>query len=204
MSDIVHNPMFWLIAIVLPGAALINLAASMWVRQARRDLLVLVKRLWPEASPQDRTWLWHEVDRSKGTHLLIASPLAPFAILGAVALGVYEGWRGAHETYDGHVKRIQGETALLEKDVYRLVTGEDADSSKIWNSPDGQRLGRLADHIENWNHPVAMLWIIGWLVVASPLLLGAYFVVGSLKPVITNMWAPLREPIAVVLRHARA
>lgn len=212
----IHEPGFWVLAFLL-GCALINLVSSLLLRGKRARLLALVKEIIAEGrlNDADKAWLVDDIERSKGTHLLIAAPFAPFFIIAALALSAYEGWT---ETQDGE-KSSSDDTspAATRKRLASLDERMDAVRAKItidskgvdpragayWNDKRRTEIEDLALDIETWNNPIAMTWIVLWLIAASPLMVIAYFASGSLRPFVVNIWEPLREPILSVLSAAR-
>lgn len=200
MSDMMRDPVFWLL-MILPLCSVIQLIAALYLRTRRRELLSLVEDLATEnLNKEDRAWLRHEIERSRATHLLIASPFVPFAILGAVAIAVYEGWKVAASSYDERVKSIELNADRIHRQAVEIGEGISLKKSVFWDDPRSKRVRELAGHIEDWNNPIAMVWIAAWLIAALSLLVLAYFVSGSIRPFVVNLWGPLREPIASILK----
>lgn len=194
-----HEPAFWLL-LLLPVCGLIRLASALYLRPRRRELLSLAQSLVrEELTKEDRAWLRHEIDRSRATHLLIASPFVPFAILGALAIAAYEGWKIAATSYDDRVETLETSAERLHSKSIEITVGISLNNSKFWNDPRAKRIRDLVGQIEDWNNPLAMTWIAIWLLAASPLLIATYFISGSIRPFVVNLWAPLREPIISIL-----
>jgi hypothetical protein len=201
-TSMLSEPGFWVLCSLVVFAS-ISLAASVLMRAKRRALLQLVSELVSEPHTRaDRAWLRYEIGRSKGGHLLFAAPFAPFAILGAIAIGAYEGWAAKGRSYDDHVSVIKRETEEIQVRTIELVGSVKLSDAKLWSDPRRKQVFALASAIGDWNNPISMLWISFWLLAASPLLLIGYFVMGSTRPFLVNVWPPLREPVATILNQA--
>ncbi|MFC3208099.1 hypothetical protein [Aquamicrobium soli] len=199
MNELFREPAFWLLA-ALPVCGVIQLAASLYLRPRRREILSLVEDMVREdLAKEDRAWLRHEIERSRAVHLLIASPFVPFAILGALAIAAYEGWKVSATNYDDRIETIGASTERIHRKAVEISEGISLKNSRFWNDPRAVRIRDLAGQIEDWNNPLAMTWIAIWLLAASPLLVAAYFISGSIRPFVVNLWTPLREPIASIL-----
>ncbi|RUV37018.1 hypothetical protein [Mesorhizobium sp. M7A.F.Ca.MR.148.00.0.0] len=200
MSDVMRDPVFWLL-MILPLCAIVQLMAALYLRTRRRELLSLVEELASDdLNKEDRAWLRHEIDRSRAIHLLIATPFVPFAILGALAIAVYEGWKVAASSYNERVHSVELSADRMHRKAVEIGEGISLKKSVIWDDPRSKRVRELVGQIEDWNSPIAMVWIAAWLIAALPLLVVAYFISGSIRPFVVNLWGPLREPIASILK----
>jgi len=206
MSEIfwtaIREPGYWALAFLL-ACAVATLIASLALRGTRRRFADLVNELIDEGrlTKADKAWLRAEIERSKGAHLLIASPFAPFAILGALAVAAYEGWLG--ERHDVRLEQIEADIDRLHAETVELSQGVDPRTGNYWKDERHREIRHLSMVLETWNNPLSMIWITAWLAIASPFMVLAYFVTGSLKPFIMNVWEPLRDPILAVLESVR-
>lgn len=202
MSEILSNPAFWLLAI-LPAFGLVRLSAAVYLRPYREKLRHLVDEMSRGAlSKEDRGWLRAALEQSRGRHLVIAAPFAPVMILAAVVFGVFEGWRDSQKSRDDRVDAAEAEVLRLRLARLDDLAGMSLAKSRFASDPRGLRLTELVSKIEEWSSPISMLWIVVWLIVAAPLLVVSYAISGSIRPIITNVWAPLREPIESLIAAA--
>jgi len=122
-----------------------------------------------------------------------------------VFLGLYEGWqmRGRQKdalfNYELEVERLERDAERMHVKGIRHLTGLDPRRGKYWNDERRRQISKLSCSIENWSSPLAVLWIFFCLLVASPLLIIGYFVSGSIRPFIENIWAPVRDPVLAAL-----
>lgn len=198
-----------LILAALVVFAVIKCAAALVIRSHRRRMLTKVRSLIaePDLTREDKAWLRDEIETSKGKMLLAVSPLAPIAIFGAAMVGAYEGWRareggGRLFDFDSEVERIDRDTDRIHAKAVKLREGFDPRSGKYWNDPRREEIFDDSFVVEVWSSPLAALWIIAWLILASPLLLVGYAVSGTIRPFIENLWQPFREPLASALVRA--
>ncbi len=198
--SLLKEPGAWLLlGLILCGT--IQLISSLKLRKVRKALADLVEEIIKEGelTPSDKAWLKAEIDRTDGTHLVVAAPFAPFAILGAIALGFTEAGNKSESS-----KKTLEKIEIQERKSLVLLTGEDPINGRLWTDPRKEKIEDLAMTIESWNNPVSMLWIYFWLAASLPLLLISYFVAGSLRPFIHNIWQPLRLPISSMLSEITA
>lgn len=217
LDTYISEPGFWVLSFLL-GCALVTLFSSLLLRGKRKRLLALVNEIINEdkLNDADKAWLIDDIERSKGTHLLIAAPFAPFFILAALALSAYEGWssnlnsakpkddlatreadsRKRMDALDDRIDTLRAKITIDSK-------GVDPRKGVYWNDKRRAEIENLSLDIETWNNPLAMMWIVLWLAAASPLMVVAYFASGSLRPFIINIWEPLRDPVLSVLSAAR-
>lgn len=197
MTDLIFEPGVWA-SIALIGFALISLTASLLLRSSRRRFRLLVEEIIAEnrLTAADKAWLRAEITRSKGRHLIVAAPFAPFAIFGAVAVGAYEGWFSKADEADD----------ALERDIERMMAenvelsqGVDPRTGNYWRDERHREVRDLALTLETWNNPISMCWIVIWLMAATPFLLAGWLISGTVKPFVMNVWAPLREPVLAIL-----
>lgn len=198
-----REPGFWVLAFMVICAA-ITLASSLYVRQARRRMLKLLNEMRAEGkfSEADKAWLRQDIKTAQGKVLLVAAPFAPFAIFAALALGLYEGWTSL--TYDQTVRKIEADTDRLHAEVIRISEGIDPRTGKLWNDPRRREITDLSLTLETWGNPIAMTWIIIWMVVAAPFLFLGYLTSGTFRPFIANVWDPLRDPVSSIIRAAKS
>lgn len=205
------NPSLVVIAPLAVFAA-ITLVSAIAMRSTRRKLLALVSEIVGEGrlTKADRAWLRFEVEKSKGTHLLVASAFAPGAILGAIVVGAYEGWMAKHrgksdephlDELRSSIDKTRGSIANLEAKFIKEHAGVDPREGLYWNDPRREQIGDLASALESWNNPIAMSWIIVWMVISLPALGVGYLIAGSLQPIVKNVWEPLRLPIMAIVDH---
>ncbi|MBN7759469.1 hypothetical protein JYP46_21830 [Nitratireductor aquimarinus] len=202
MIDLFREPGFWVLAILTICGG-ITLVSSLVLRRTRRRLLDLVEEMSSEAplSREDKALLRSETERSYGSELFVAAPFAPFAIFGAVALGAYEGWK--KESYDQTVERFDKSADRIYAESIELTEGIDPRRGRLWNHP---RRRELHDHVialETWNHPIAMTWIMCWIILALPFLGLSYLISGTMRPFYANIWEPLRDPVVSILRSVK-
>lgn len=214
LNSFAREPGIWALSFLLT-CALITLASSLLLKRTRSKLLSLVTELAydEKLTKADKAWLRAEIDRSKGGHMIIAAPFAPFAILAALAVAAYEGWaedRQDEGRRDEDLSKTRERIADLDEKIVLLHArvieegeGIDPKSGAFWDDPRRKEISDLAFTLETWNNPLAMVWIFAWLIVAAPLMLIAYFASGSLKPFIVNVWDPLREPVLAALTTFR-
>ncbi|NSZ73304.1 hypothetical protein G6L74_06050 [Agrobacterium tumefaciens] len=200
-SSVSHPGVIALVFIL--ACAAVTLTAAILLRPTRKRLLSLVTELCDEGklTHADRAWLRVEIKRSKGSHLLIAAPFAPFAILGALAVAAYEGWVEDHD--DERISELEKEIDRLHAEQVVESEGVDPRTGLYWKDARHSEIRDLSLTLEIWNNPLAMMWILFWLVVASPLMVLAYLASGSLKPFVVNVWEPLREPVLAALETVR-
>lgn len=174
----------------------IQLVSSLLLRKVRKKFADLIEVIMKEGdlSPADKAWLKSEIDRTDGTHLVVAAPFAPFAILGAIALGFTEAKNKSEPT-----KKTLEKLDIQDRKDMMLLTGEDPINGRLWEDPRRRELEDLGMTIETWNNPVSILWIYFWVAASIPLLAISYFVTGSLRPFVHNIWQPLRMPISTML-----
>lgn len=86
------GPILLGVIVVVP---LVQLTASLLLRPTQKRLLDAISDVieTDHLSRPHRAWLRNPIETSSGNHLLIVSFFAPFAIFGAVALGIYDGFR---------------------------------------------------------------------------------------------------------------
>ena len=202
------EPGVWALSLLV-FCAIATITSSLALRGSRRKFLALVSEITSEdnLTRADKAWLRSEIEQSKGTHLLVAAPFAPFAIVAALVFAAYEGWDDevGHISSAGLAKererlaRLDERLDAVHARVIKESEGVDPMEGNFWHDPRRQEIGRLVNDLETWNNPIAMSWIIAWLVVASPLMIIAYLVSGSLKPFVTNVWDPLRGPVMAAL-----
>ncbi|CAM5419598.1 hypothetical protein ATER59S_02373 [Aquamicrobium terrae] len=204
-SAFIEPGALFLIAFVALGA--VHFIASAWLRPRRRRLLQLVTEIArdKDITREDKAWLRTEIDLSKSKTVLFASIIAPFAIIGALILGFYEGWRararGKLADFDEHADLYERDSERMHKEIVELDTGLDPAKGKFWSDPRRKEVQEIAFTIENWSNPLAMIWILFWLVASIPLLAVGYFLSGSMQPFIQNLWEPIRDPVAAILHR---
>lgn len=214
MADLIRDNIGPILLGVIVGFPLVQLVAALLLRTTRRKLLAAIDGVLSDGplGPADKAWLRNEIDTSSGTHLLIASFFAPFAILGAVALGFYDGFYAKKKPPLSHAKladRIDVISAELEESRQSIETmeakgillaqGVDPREGKLWADPRRREISELVHVVETWNHPIATVWIILWLVIAAPFILVGYAISGTIAPFLSNLWEPLRTLIVGLL-----
>lgn len=217
MTNLIGNDLGPIMLAVIVGFPLVQLVAALLLKGTRRRLLAAVDDVLSEGplAPSDKAWLRDEIDTSSGTHLLIVSFFAPFAIFGAVALGLYDGLsikrkpaRSAQNLSD----RIENLSAELEETRLRLERmdakgilisqGVDPRDGKLWDDPRRRAISSLTYSVETWSHPIAALWIFFWLIVAVPFVLVGYAISGTIAPFLKNLWEPLRALLIGTFGHS--
>lgn len=206
---------------VIVAVPLVQMVASLLLRNTRRRLVNAVDSVMKEGalSRPDKAWLRSKIETSSGNHLLIAALFAPFAIFGAVALGLYDGLNNAKRARvspDNLADRIDQISVELEETRAKLeaadakgislMEGADPRDGNLWNDPRRKEIDDLVHTVETWSHPIAVLWIFLWLIVAVPFVLVGYAISGTVAPFLTNLWEPLRTLIvgSVGPAHHRA
>ncbi len=209
VTSIMSEPGYWAMAFLMM-CALITLTSALYLRPKRTRFLEVVNEIVAEGrlTRADKAWLRSEIDRSKGVHLLIASPFAPFAIVAALVVAIFDGWNEgdndiSHEALQRKLDRLDRNIEATEAEVVELSEGVDPRKGNYWNDSRREEMRKLIYTIETWNNPLSMAWILAWMILASPLVLVAYFVSGSLKPFIVNIWEPLRNPVRSALLTIR-
>lgn len=198
MSEFWLEPGIWALAALLIFAA-IRLVASIALRQSRRRMVELVDQIASEErlTRADKASLRAEIERSKGQALLVAAPFAPFAIFGAIAVGIYEG--ASKKNRNVWIKEIEADIERMQAEAIELTEGVDPRTGNYWRDARHKEIRDISAHLETWNNPIAMTWISIWLVAALPFLGLGYLVSGSIRPFVMNVWGPLREPVISVL-----
>ncbi len=89
MNELLNEPAVWVLVGLLT-CAFLTLLTAIRLRPVRRRMLVLMHEIQAEGrlTPADKAWMRTEIDRSRGYHLLLVSPFAPFAIFAAIAAGI--------------------------------------------------------------------------------------------------------------------
>lgn len=194
----IKEPGMWVLLILI-SCSLIQCAASLALRKTRKRFADLVAEVMQEGNLTrgDKAWLKSQIDKSKGTHLLLSAPFAPFAILGAFVLGFVEASKERSFNDSSEYWHKIGEK--LTKD--EVVEAYDADPTKgrLWLDDRRQEIQNASYTIETWNNPISVLWISAWLIISAPLLVISYFVTGSLRPFASSIWKPLQEPAVAAL-----
>lgn len=196
-TDYLYEPGFWLLTFMVT-CALISAVTSILLMPTRRRLRTGLEALLQEGdlSEGDKAWARSVISTSNGHHLLAAAPFAPFAILGALVVGAVDGW-------DRRVlPRTDAQFDLSHADTIHLTEGANPRNGRLWNDPRRKEIDWDAHSVETWNHPVAMVWIGFWLVLALPFLFVGSKVSGSMRPFVDNVWSPLRDPINSILSLA--
>lgn len=198
-----------LVLLSLLTFAVIKVAAAIYLRPRRRKLLALVASLVAEddLSKEDKAWLRDEVDTSRGMTFLAVSPLAPFAILFAIVVGVVEGWRGRGEKdglfdYQAEVDRLNRDSDRVQARMVEIESGLDPRKGIYWNDKRRTQIADLTFDIETLSHPIAALWVFAWVVVASPLLVVGYLISGTIRPFLEHLWRPFRDPLVAALARS--
>ncbi|WP_161632254.1 hypothetical protein [Aliihoeflea sp. 2WW] len=203
MNELLNEPAVWVLVGLLT-CAFLTLLTAIRLRPVRRRMLVLMHEIQAEGrlTPADKAWMRTEIDRSRGYHLLLVSPFAPFAIFAAIAAGIAEGWRPSIG-YENRIDEIKRDTDLLHRKGVEISEGIDPMKGRYWNDIRRQEIYELSATLETWSNPIAMLWILIWLGLAAPFLLIGYLVSGTLRPFLVNVWEPFRDPVLKLFDLAR-
>lgn len=200
MIDMIREPAFWMLASIV-AFSIVQLISALALRATRRGMLLAVQDVADtgDINASDKAWLRYEIARSRGTHILMGSFLAPLLFPIAAIFGLYDGW--TRRDVDDHAVRREFEEA--ERRHIKLCEGRDPSQGRYWHDNRRKQIGGYADTLETWSHPVAYIWIGVWLAASFPLVLATYWISGSIRPFVDNLWRPLREPVTVLLREAR-
>lgn len=203
MIDVIREPAFWMLAAIVTFS-IVQLISALALRAARRGMLRAVQAISDERdiNASDKAWLRYEIDRSRGAHILLGSFLAPLAFPAAAIFGLYDGW--TRRAADGlSLSSTQQQFDEAEQRHINLCEGHDPSKGRYWSDARRKQISSYADTLESWNHPIAYIWIGVWLAAAFPLVLATYWISGSVRPFVDNLWRPLREPVASLIHEAR-
>jgi len=177
--------------------ATINLVSSILLRPTRKRLLANVQALVKtgQLNKSDQAWIRADIDRSRGAHFIVASLLAPVIVPAAAIYGFYDGWNGKTKTTKETLKDTRNSLEASYVKTVSLFEGHDPRKGNYWNDSRRLQIRDDADTLEEWNNPVAMIWVSFWLLFAFPLLLVGYLASGTMRPFFERLGNPLRQVV---------